>query len=239
MQDTECFCEAGRLGGRARKTGAVYMPYGYRSVAHVVSSLLGFNGQRLEAHGLYLLGNGRRTYCPNLMRFYSPDKLSPFGVGGLNAYAYVLGDPVNKDDPTGQMPGPKGKGGKIRWQNTRPTSSEPAGPSSSQSHRTSEKAPPRQMPKEPWTVEDEKALKLLKGNQLSESARNQYDLFKTHVSQHPGPLKAMTETLGALHFEKLLHGYYSIRLNSKDRVYFTVEDRVIRIRKIGGHNPPY
>jgi hypothetical protein len=35
------------------------------------------------------------------MRFNSPDSLSPFGEGGLNAYAYCIGDPINRRDPTG------------------------------------------------------------------------------------------------------------------------------------------
>jgi hypothetical protein len=38
------------------------------------------------------------------MRFTSPDSLSPFGLGGVNAYAYVLGDPVNLRDPSGYAP---------------------------------------------------------------------------------------------------------------------------------------
>jgi len=36
-----------------------------------------------------------------LMRFNSPDKLSPFGEGGLNTYSYCQGDPVNRVDPSG------------------------------------------------------------------------------------------------------------------------------------------
>jgi uncharacterized protein RhaS with RHS repeats len=35
------------------------------------------------------------------MRFNSPDSWSPFGEGGLNAYTYCLGDPVNAIDPSG------------------------------------------------------------------------------------------------------------------------------------------
>ncbi|WP_420329543.1 RHS repeat-associated core domain-containing protein, partial [Pseudomonas avellanae] len=37
-------------------------------------------------------------------RFNSPDSLSPFGEGGLNAYGYVGGDPVGFVDETGHMP---------------------------------------------------------------------------------------------------------------------------------------
>jgi hypothetical protein len=38
------------------------------------------------------------------MRFNSPDSLSPFGEGGMNAYAYCSGDPVNREDRTGHIP---------------------------------------------------------------------------------------------------------------------------------------
>ncbi|HBK50892.1 RHS repeat-associated core domain-containing protein [Pseudomonas putida] len=51
----------------------------------------------------YLLGNGHRLYSPAIMRFLSPDRLSPFGAGGINAYAYCSGDPVNFHDPSGQV----------------------------------------------------------------------------------------------------------------------------------------
>ena len=78
-----------------------YTPYGHHRGQQ---GLLGFNG---EAHdpltGHYLLGNGHRAYNPVLMRFNSPDTLSPFGAGGLNPYCYCLGDPVNRVDPNGQI----------------------------------------------------------------------------------------------------------------------------------------
>ncbi|WP_305887845.1 RHS repeat-associated core domain-containing protein, partial [Pseudomonas sp. SDI] len=50
--------------------------------------------------GHYLLGS-YRGFNPLLMRFNSPDSFSPFGSGGLNAYAYCAGDPVNRRDPSG------------------------------------------------------------------------------------------------------------------------------------------
>ena len=79
-----------------------YSPYGHRAVESGLLSLLGFNGERPDSvTGCYLLGNGYRASNPVLMRFNSPDSLSPFGKGGLNAYAYCLGDPVNFGDPTG------------------------------------------------------------------------------------------------------------------------------------------
>ncbi|WP_226503269.1 RHS repeat-associated core domain-containing protein [Pseudomonas sp. MWU16-30317] len=64
-----------------------------------------FNGEWLEPTlGQYLLGQGYRTFNPQLMRFTSPDSFSPFDAGGLNAYVYCLGDPVNRVDPTGHIP---------------------------------------------------------------------------------------------------------------------------------------
>jgi RHS repeat-associated protein len=79
-----------------------YSPYGHRAPESGLISLLGFNGERRDSvTGHYLLGNGYRAFNPVLMRFNSPDRLSPFGKGGVNAYAYCAGDPVNRVDPTG------------------------------------------------------------------------------------------------------------------------------------------
>jgi|GEM_PF-5643586 len=64
---------------------------------------LGFNGEYQERSGLQILGS-YRAYNPCLMRFHGADNLSPFRRGGLNAYAYCLGDPVNLIDPTGHLP---------------------------------------------------------------------------------------------------------------------------------------
>lgn len=77
-----------------------YTPFGYHPVANGSYNLLGFNGEWLDpVTGCYLLGNGYRAYNPLLMRFNSPDSLSPLGIGGLNAYSRV--DPLNFHDPTG------------------------------------------------------------------------------------------------------------------------------------------
>ncbi|MFW0755734.1 RHS repeat-associated core domain-containing protein [Pseudomonas sp. H11T01] len=81
-----------------------YLPYGYRPADSGLLSVLGFNGERPDSvTGHYLLGNGHRAFNPVLMRFNSPDRLSPFGKGGINPYAYCHGDPVNFGDPTGQF----------------------------------------------------------------------------------------------------------------------------------------
>lgn len=83
-----------------------YSPYGHRPYGIGLSSILGFNGQRIEpVTGHYLLGNGYRAFIPALMRFNSPDKLSPFGKGGLNSYTYCLGDPINYGDASGRIAG--------------------------------------------------------------------------------------------------------------------------------------
>ncbi len=88
------------VDGQAHTLG--YSAYGERSAQQKVETRLGFNGQlREEKIGWYLLGNGYRAYNPCLMRFHSPDSWSPFGRGGLNAYMYCVGDPVNASDPTG------------------------------------------------------------------------------------------------------------------------------------------
>ncbi|WP_239499314.1 RHS repeat-associated core domain-containing protein [Pseudomonas putida] len=79
-----------------------YTPYGHRPLGNGLLSLLGFNGERQDpVTGWYLLGNGYRAFNPVLMRFNGPDNLSPFGKGGLNAYGYCVGDPVNRSDPNG------------------------------------------------------------------------------------------------------------------------------------------
>ncbi|WP_460318724.1 RHS repeat domain-containing protein [Pseudomonas ogarae] len=81
---------------------AVYSAYGERHSDDTLRSLLAFNGEmRDEASGWYLLGRGYRAYNPGLMRFHSPDSLSPFGSGGVNPYTYCLGNPIALRDPTG------------------------------------------------------------------------------------------------------------------------------------------
>ncbi|WP_131107337.1 RHS repeat-associated core domain-containing protein [Pseudomonas sp. Sample_10] len=93
-----------RLKGNQPPHPSVYTAYGHRA-ENALTCLLGFNGERPEpVTGHYLLGNGYRAFNPVLMRFNSPDSWSPFGKGGINPYAYCLGDPINGYDQTGHFP---------------------------------------------------------------------------------------------------------------------------------------
>jgi RHS repeat-associated protein len=86
--------------GAAVSTPA-YLAYGYRPDDEGASDIA-YAGELKERDvGWYLMAS-YRAYNPVLMRFHSPDANSPFGHGGLNAYAYVSGDPVNRIDPSGE-----------------------------------------------------------------------------------------------------------------------------------------
>ena len=81
-----------------------YTPFGYGAFDRS-AGVMGFNGQAWQPDSEnYPLGNGHRSFNTVLQRFHSPDRLSPFTAGGLNSYAYCLGDPVNRVDPSGQVP---------------------------------------------------------------------------------------------------------------------------------------
>jgi len=80
-----------------------FTPYGFST--RIPLSPVAFKGDYFDpiSQG-YPLGTGYRAYSPILMRFKSPDSLSPFGVGGLNPYAFVVGDPINLNDIDGHSP---------------------------------------------------------------------------------------------------------------------------------------
>ncbi|MEN8639025.1 RHS repeat domain-containing protein [Pseudomonas sichuanensis] len=89
-------------GESDRQRDAWYASYGSRSSQDVLLSQLGFNGEFIDpATGWYLLGSGYRVYNAELMRFHSPDSLSPFEAGGLTSYGYAQGNPITFRDPTG------------------------------------------------------------------------------------------------------------------------------------------
>nr|WP_314263462.1 RHS repeat-associated core domain-containing protein [uncultured Moellerella sp.] len=74
------------------------------SLGYLTQCSLGFNGERQDrVIGAYFLGNGYRVYNPRIKRFQAYDRLSPFEQGGINGYAYCLGDPINIRDPSGHF----------------------------------------------------------------------------------------------------------------------------------------
>lgn len=90
--------------GQKKEESHSYTAYGGNSSLPSKITLSGFNGRYLEwLSDCYNLGEGYRSYSPSLMRFLSPDSFSPFGIGGRNAYAYCLDDPINRVDPTGHL----------------------------------------------------------------------------------------------------------------------------------------
>ncbi len=134
---------------------ASYTVYGY--AWPLPSSLIGFKGEYADLElKHYQLGAGHRLYSPILMRFLAADIKSPFEQGGINAYAYCGGDPVNRIDPTGQswLSPVKGLGNLLglrrRQAPARPTLAQPqtgrrSGPNAGQAVTTSssnEPAPP-------------------------------------------------------------------------------------------------
>lgn len=81
--------------------GKVYQSYQDKFII-MNNFALGFNGIFLDPVSTTShLGNGYRSYNPVLMRLHCPDSWSPFGGGGINAYTYCVGDPVNRSDVNG------------------------------------------------------------------------------------------------------------------------------------------
>jgi RHS repeat-associated protein len=77
----------------------VYGAYGESGPA-VSRARVAYAGEVKETHlGCYVLGT--RVYAPALRRFLGADLTSPFGLGGVNRYAYCGGDPIDRVDPSG------------------------------------------------------------------------------------------------------------------------------------------
>jgi RHS repeat-associated protein len=100
---------AGHVTALVDQRGAVvnqyeYTPFGERVTAvEQVMQPFRFTGRELDREtGLYYYR--ARYYDPTLARFISED---PIGLaGGVNQYAYVGSDPVNRIDPSGLCDGP-------------------------------------------------------------------------------------------------------------------------------------
>lgn len=75
-----------------------YLPFGYSRPSGIGS---GFTGQ-YEDNGLYLLGNGYRTYRRGLKRFGTADRIGPFASPDRTVYGYCRADPVNRTDRSGR-----------------------------------------------------------------------------------------------------------------------------------------
>lgn len=98
-----------------------YTPFGHAERKQDELFHQAFNGQiQVPLESFYLLGNGRRTYNPALMRFCSADTDSPFASGGINAYVYCGDDPINYSDPSARTRVKNGSSIKVPY-NLRPT----------------------------------------------------------------------------------------------------------------------
>ncbi|WP_256583963.1 RHS repeat-associated core domain-containing protein [Pseudomonas sp. SDI] len=90
-----------RALGAEQSSGFAYTPYGYSAASSTELCLLGFNGERLEPLTTHYLVGSYRLFNTQIMRCNSPDNLSPFGRGGLNAYASYLNNPIRYVDRDG------------------------------------------------------------------------------------------------------------------------------------------
>jgi len=110
--DGVTFLHADHLGSTMETTNEevtsqLYFPYGSQRTVEEVASDYRYTGQRWEeAIGLY--DYKARWYDPALGRFIQPDSIvpEPGNPQALNRYAYVVGNPVVRTDPTGRW-GPK------------------------------------------------------------------------------------------------------------------------------------
>jgi len=80
----------------------VYGPTGYRADTATLDGVPGHDGELVDPLTQWLWLGNARMYSPVLGRFMVPDAFSPFGGGGLNAYARI--DPINAIDPSGHLP---------------------------------------------------------------------------------------------------------------------------------------
>lgn len=225
------------------RSAHTYSPYGHSS-----AESLGFNGERRDViTGFYPLGTGyHRLFSPSLMRFVSPDSWSPFGLGGLNCYCYSQGDPINFVDPSGHM-GKKVRGVKHSQRapkhgpQPKPSATDHATPARTLSPEALELVQHYRLEEQPlpknsgYTLISDKAK--YKGA-LNEDQQRRLNLFKFTI-QDLGASPNDAADFVTLRI-KPLHGatvtQHQLQLSGHDRVTFTVEDKVVIIRQVGGHS---
>ena len=225
------------------RSAHTYSPYGHSS-----AESLGFNGERRDViTSFYQLGTGyHRLFSPSLMRFVSPDSWSPFGLGGLNCYCYSQGDPINFVDPSGHM-GQKVRGTKHsrrapkQGPQPKPSATDHATPARTLSPEALELVQHYRLEEQPlpknsgYTLISDKAK--YKGA-LNEDQQRRLNLFKFTI-QDLGASPNDAADFVTLRI-KPLHGatvnQHQLQLSGHDRVTFTVEDKVVIIRQVGGHS---
>lgn len=93
-----------------------YEPFGRTSVSGITTNPFQYTGRENDRTGLYYYR--ARYYSPSLARFLSEDPLRQ----GLNYYAYVGNDPINRIDPLGSTIFlPRGRSIPTEWQPRLPT----------------------------------------------------------------------------------------------------------------------
>ncbi|MGF0242569.1 RHS repeat-associated core domain-containing protein [Rhodococcus sp. IEGM1300] len=178
--------------------------YGHRPPENGLLSLLGFNGERPDpVTGHYLLGNGYRAFNPVLMRFNSPDSWSPFGKGGLNAYGYCLGNPVNRVDPTGHAIGNPFKGLMNFLQLRTPGRNRSAPVSTPDPRPVSPQAEPRANPSRPENSSGSDAITPSTSTGTGQRQPPPYERFTLPPSYRNDKLYQASKKALAVQFEKL------------------------------------
>ncbi|MFJ4383103.1 RHS repeat-associated core domain-containing protein [Pseudomonas sp. NPDC089408] len=236
-------CEEGRsvLGVSLtdRRAEFAYLPYGFHNQQPDLPDLPAYRGalpDRLLPG--YSLGAGYRTFNTRLMRFQSADSMSPFGAGGINAYVYTLGDPVNLFDPSAHMPQ------KVRYPRTKnkPEAKKPAkapqnkgNTSKNQLAQPEAGSRPAGAVKQQWTLSEESADI---NDRITSSAKARYESFATLIRDEGMHPKAAAEQVGGMAYS--IYKNHSphrhvLRLSNTERAIFTLEETVVKMRSVGGH----
>ena len=236
-------CEEGRtvLGVwlTDRRAEFAYLPYGFHNKQADLPDLPGYRGalpDRLLPG--YSLGAGYRMFNTRLMRFQSADNLSPFGAGGINAYVYTLGDPVNLFDPSAHMPQ------KIRYPQTknRPAAKPPAkAPKNKGNASKNQLAQPEagsgtaDAVKQQWTLSEKSAYF---NNRITKSAKTKYVEFAGLISNegmHPRTAAAQVGGMNYKVFKNVTPYRFEVSLSATERAFFTLDGSVVTVRSVGGH----